>query len=312
MYKLKEKPEDFVVKERIRLDLDSEGQYGYYLLVKKEKNTLDAVKEVARFFNVSFKDVGYAGNKDKVAITKQYISVKRGTERNFKSKGLSWEFVGRGAKPISLGDLEGNVFEIVVRGVEQKRKVNFIENYYDEQRFGENNREIGKCFVKKDFKGACEILNLNLEDPLRSLSSLDKKMLSFYFHSYQSYLWNEIVARYIRERSKSSYSAPYEEGEFVFSEEKLKNIKVPLISFNSKFKDKLLNKFKVEVLKEEGIEVSDFLIKEFPSLATLPQDRDLIVDVEWNRLEFFGDRAKLKFFLRKGSYATLVVKKMFA
>tara|TARA_Y100000310_G_C20600200_1_gene772610 strand:+ start:299 stop:1234 length:936 start_codon:yes stop_codon:yes gene_type:complete len=310
MYRLKEKPEDFIVKEKIKLDLKKEGDYGYYLLTKKKWNTLDAVKEVARFFNVKENDVGYAGNKDKVAITKQYISVKKGDEGVFSDRGLNLEFIGFGDKPISLGDLEGNVFEIVVRGVGKKKKVPFIENYFDEQRFGTGNKEVGKCLVKKDFMMACGLLSLDTTNALTSLRSISKNMLSFYLHSYQSYLWNELVAEYIRLQGEG-FVVSYSEGEFVFCDDGIKNIKVPLISFNSKFKDKELNKLVKDLLEREGVKKEDFLIREFPELASLPQERDLIVDVDWYRFEFNDDVAKLKFYLKKGSYATLVVKKMF-
>ncbi len=312
MYTIKEKPEDFIVNEKTNLLSKSNGSYSYYLLTKRGMTTQDALKEISTSFGVALRDIGYAGNKDKEALTSQYISIRQRQERDYSSKLVSLSFFGYGDKPISLGDLEGNDFEILVKQVTQGRKVPFIENYYDDQRFSINNKEIGKCLVLKDFAKACAYLNLDTHNPLVSLRSLGTKALSFYFHSYQSYLWNEMVSRYVKTTVHSTFSVPYSQGELVFSEEKLENVKLPIFNFNISFKDATFSSIAKELLIKEGITLDHFLIKELPELATLPQTRDLVVDVHWKRVEFSDDSARLKFFLTKGSYATIVVKKMFS
>ena len=74
MYKIKQIPEDFIVKEINDIILNNDGKYSYFLLKKKNYNTLNAIKAIAKKLKINEKDIGFAGNKDKEAVTKQTIS----------------------------------------------------------------------------------------------------------------------------------------------------------------------------------------------------------------------------------------------
>ena len=169
MYKLKQIPEDFVVIEVSSVTVSDHGRYLYFWMKKKGLNTLDAVKELARQLRIKEKDIGFAGSKDKHAVTEQMISIagvnKEAVEKVSFEK-ISLEFYGFGNKPISLGDLQGNKFEIVLRNLENEtiEKTSLIENYFDEQRFSENNVRIGRYLLKKNFAAAAEVVDdLNLK-----------------------------------------------------------------------------------------------------------------------------------------------------
>ena len=56
MYKLKQVPEDFTVKEIFSPKLCDNGEYVYFTLKKKNYNTLDAIKVVARCLHVEEKN----------------------------------------------------------------------------------------------------------------------------------------------------------------------------------------------------------------------------------------------------------------
>src|SRR3989338_5906454 len=99
--KIKEIPEDFIVEEVLHLKLE-DGPYQYYLVTKKNWNTLDLIKEISERLHV--KDVGYAGNKDRNAVTSQYISVNK--KIHFTLKDVTFTFVGTGRERIFLGCLE--------------------------------------------------------------------------------------------------------------------------------------------------------------------------------------------------------------
>ncbi|MBL7051626.1 MAG: tRNA pseudouridine(13) synthase TruD, partial [Nanoarchaeota archaeon] len=71
--KIKQIEEDFVVNEVLELEISENGKNYYYLMTKKNWNTLDLVKEIKKRLKV--RDVGFAGLKDRKAITSQYISV---------------------------------------------------------------------------------------------------------------------------------------------------------------------------------------------------------------------------------------------
>src|SRR3989344_3550916 len=159
MYQLKQIPEDFVVTEVTSIVPQTQGKYLYFILRKRDRNTLDALTQIARVLGVREKDIGFAGSKDKQAVTEQLISIQGVVKERvltIKLRDSSLEFLGYGSEPISLGDLQGNKFEIIVRNLEQVeiKPVAYVENYFDEQRFSKNNAEIGKYLVLKKFKEA--------------------------------------------------------------------------------------------------------------------------------------------------------------
>ena len=84
MYKIKQIPEDFYVKELIKLNF-SPGNYTYFLLKKENLTTMQALELISNKSNVDIKDIGYAGNKDKNAIAEQNISIFKGN-KNLESK----------------------------------------------------------------------------------------------------------------------------------------------------------------------------------------------------------------------------------
>ena len=107
----------------------------------------------------------------------------------------------------------GNSFSITLRSL-HKSEVNSVlknyaevkeyglPNYFDEQRFGakKNNHLIGKAIVKKDFKKAVELIDSSFEgtDFVGFLRKIPKKVLMIYVHSYQSFLYNLIVEKYLQ------------------------------------------------------------------------------------------------------------------
>ena len=78
MYLIKQKSGDFkVVEKSILPEKNDAGNYAYFLLNKTGYTTIDAVELIARFLHKKLRDMGYAGNKDKHAITQQTISIKQ-------------------------------------------------------------------------------------------------------------------------------------------------------------------------------------------------------------------------------------------
>ena len=92
MYKIKQIPEDFVVKERIKLRFDEKGQYSYFLLKKRNYTTERAVSMVAEKLRVKRKYINYAGNKDKKAVTEQVISVNSSTTKEFRERNMEIKY----------------------------------------------------------------------------------------------------------------------------------------------------------------------------------------------------------------------------
>jgi len=279
MLKFKEQPEDFIVEEVINFK-KTKGDYNYYTLEKKNYNTLDAISEIADELKINRNRINFAGLKDRNAITKQYISIYKYQIKELNLKDIKLKFIATSDKPVSPHNIKENKFIIVIRNVKNKKKVKIksIENYFDEQRFSKNNAEIGKLITKKDYKRA-EIL---LEQPLETI---DKRLIKFYVNSYQSYLFNLVLDQY------------------------KKSEKIPLLNFDTKFKDKKIKEIYERIMREEGISQNDFINKRFPFIVSETVYRPSIIKVKNFKLKYEGSNAILSFSLPPSSYATLVIKK---
>ena len=182
MVRIKESPEDFYVREIKYLEFEPEGRYAYFLMRKKNLSTLEAVKIVAKHLRVPEDKVGFGGLKDKKSVSEQFISVDGLKEiRELKTDNLELRFLGRGNRPVSLGEIEGNYFEVVVRGLGPKKKsllkerIPFVkrfgfENYFGEQRFGSAAHAeefILKHLLRRDYEGAVKEYLTSMRDKKR-------------------------------------------------------------------------------------------------------------------------------------------------
>jgi tRNA pseudouridine13 synthase len=317
MYTIKHLPEDFVVVEINKLDRGIEvkesGEFVYCILKKKDFTTFKAIEVISRKLGVN--KVGFAGNKDRVAVTEQVISIydPGNKVKDIKEDNLSLEIVGRGKCPISLGELVGNKFIIVVRNVENEKvkAKDKIKNFFGEQRFSKNNKDIGKFLIKKNFKEAAEMiletegefergvklyLKEHPSDYVNAIKKLPKRLISMYVHSYQSYLWNKIA-------------------------EKLdEDTEIPMIGFGTEIDEfsSKVRKLVEKVMEEEEITYRDFIIKQLGSVSAEGDKRKLFVDVEElvigdledDELNSGKKKVTISFSLRKGSYATEVIKQI--
>ncbi|MBI2667125.1 tRNA pseudouridine(13) synthase TruD [Candidatus Woesearchaeota archaeon] len=360
MYILKHLPEDFKVTEIPLILPQEKGKYLYFQLHKKNYGTMDAVQAIARTLGVQEKQIGFAGNKDKRAVTEQVCSVLgAGKERlqRIQIPGIKIIFLGYGDTPISLGDLQGNSFEIVIRNVEENelpRKVSFIPNYFDEQRFGKENIIFGKHLLRKEFAEAVNCLeNADLfqylqthpNDYVGALKLLSIRLLRLYLNAYQSYLWNETLARYLQGKSEKVIEIPYSLGKFVFLEEKnleeiglkidFQKLQIPIIGFDYESKkNKETEKIIAEIMQKEELTAQDFILKQIPQLTLEGDLRKAFVEVKdlqigvvagakrkqlenpqifvFENDDFHSGKKKVKvsFTLPKGSYATMVIRGM--
>lgn len=171
---IKESPEDFMVEEIPSYLPSGSGEHCYLTIEKRGITTLEAIRRIAAKLKIKERDIGYAGMKDAVGVTRQTISV----QWLAPDKALSLEFDGlrilsadRHANKLKLGHLKGNLFHVVVRGVSenavhsvpaildilQKRGV---PNFFGYQRYGlqGNSHLIGAAMLKKDWKSAVDSL----------------------------------------------------------------------------------------------------------------------------------------------------------
>ena len=168
-------PEDFIVEE-IPLE-DHGGTTGPYLICRLTKTNWElqhAVKEIAKRLGMSHRRIGWAGTKDRNAITSQWISLYNVTAEqvaNVRLKDITLEPLRQSNEQLSLGDLQGNRFELVIRGCESPdlaASVNAINstvaagvpNYFGIQRFGAIRpvtHKVGEWILKGDYEKAVMI-----------------------------------------------------------------------------------------------------------------------------------------------------------
>ncbi len=176
--RIKERPEDFVVREVLPKSIFENGGCLIYRLKKRNWDTMAAIKEIAKRAEIPYREIGFAGTKDRKAVTFQYISIcgreKEALKERLDSieiRDIELRFVGYG-KRLRLGALLGNRFRIIVRepDVEKSRVLERVRdilsdlkekggfpNYFGYQRFGERrviNHEVGKLLLQGRFDEA--------------------------------------------------------------------------------------------------------------------------------------------------------------
>lgn len=326
MYILKKHPEDFIVKEIPKQSFGN-GSYVICLLKKKNYTTHLAIQIIAKALGTS--DIGYAGNKDLRAVTEQYISVGGVSESKiaeFSHPDISLNIVGKGNR-ISVGDLVGNNFEIIVRNAPSaptSRK--YFVNYFGEQRFSSDNIAVGRAIVKKDFKTAVAYISSSNEkrtaledhiakkpqDYVGALQTLPPTILSLYIHAYQSYLWNKSVSRFITSTGGTG-SVKISGMTFALSDT-FSDAVFPLPGFETEEVPPILD----ALLKEEGIALRDFVIPQLKSISAGGAFRPVFAEAtDISCAEIQGDNESegktflITFSLPKGSYATVYIAQLF-
>ena len=187
---------DFIVDEIPLYPFTGEGEHLIVHVRKKDMTTWEMISAIAKYCKIKQRDIGYAGLKDKNAMTMQYISLlakdneeKLKTFNHDKIKILS---TTRHNNKIRTGHLKGNHFKVRLKkvlGVQKDKldsvtkwiKHHGVPNYFGNQRFGNNgnNWQEGKDILEGKLK-------------IR-----DKKMKTFLINSYQSYLFNNWLSKRI-------------------------------------------------------------------------------------------------------------------
>ena len=72
---IKQRPEDFLVEELPLYQPSGAGEHIYLFVQKRGMSTLELVNLLATHFGVTKREIGYAGLKDKQAITRQVFSI---------------------------------------------------------------------------------------------------------------------------------------------------------------------------------------------------------------------------------------------
>jgi tRNA pseudouridine13 synthase len=195
-FRFAQNPKDFVVDEVPLYEFSGEGEHLILKVRKRDLTTWEMVKIISEKVGISARDIGYAGLKDKNAMTMQYISLPKKVEEklaDFDEKNISILERTYHNNKIKLGHLKGNKFFIRLKKVNptsasmltsaiQKIADFGMPNFFGYQRFGVegNNFELGKDILagKRYIK--------------------DKKKRQLFINAYQSHLFNEWLSERIK------------------------------------------------------------------------------------------------------------------
>jgi tRNA pseudouridine13 synthase len=145
-----ETPEDFVVDEVPLYAPSGTGEHWYVRIEKRGFTTPAMVRAVTRAAGVDERDVGYAGLKDKHAVTRQWLSLpsKARPPSEWKlAEGITVIEHTRHSNKLRTGHLLGNRFRITLvtqdlaalehaLPVAELLRARGVFNYYGGQRFG--------------------------------------------------------------------------------------------------------------------------------------------------------------------------------
>ncbi len=169
--------EDFYVEEIPETLPSGEGPNTWIWIEKEGRNTLDVVLDIARELGINRKQMGFAGMKDKSAVTRQWICVSNKTPEELQELEDKLHHVKiidiiPNQKKLRIGQLIGNKFRLMVRDLEDSDsaaqqaeeilnilKEKGVFNYYGYQRFGKdrpNTHLVGKALIKGGVKAAVD------------------------------------------------------------------------------------------------------------------------------------------------------------
>jgi tRNA pseudouridine13 synthase len=147
---IRSSPEDFVVDEVLGFAPEGEGEHLFLRVEKRGANTAWVAGELARWAGVPASAVGYAGLKDRHALTQQTFSVHLPGREAPDNLPEHVEYrvlhAARHRRKLARGALSANRFELTLRALHGERSAIEarlaqiarlgVPNWFGEQRFG--------------------------------------------------------------------------------------------------------------------------------------------------------------------------------
>lgn len=195
---IRTRPEDFRVSECLSFEPSGSGEHVFLNIEKIGENTEYVARQLARFAGVRQRDIGYAGLKDRHAVTKQWFSVWLPGKPDPDWSGLESNSVKvlqavRHARKLQRGSLTGNRFKLIIREWKGDRaqtherleaiKAGGIANYFGLQRFGYEGRNVAQALAM--FQGV----------------KAGREQRSFYLSAARSFLFNQILAYRVKQKN---------------------------------------------------------------------------------------------------------------
>lgn len=326
---LRSTPEDFEVDEILGFAASGEGPHALLRVRKRGANTEWVARELARAVGAKPFEVGFAGLKDRNAVTTQHFTVPRGKRAAAEFTGLKgegYEVLSAEAhqRKLPRGALEGNRFVIAVRSLAcdpaplaervQHIATGGCPNYFGEQRFG---REAG-----------------NLEQVLRCAQQLgeggrgDRRRrgrddAGFMLSAARSVIFNAMLAERVSQGSWNRLSA----GDVANLDGRGSVFQVDALDAELEQRCAALDVHPTAPLAGQGESLArgevlareEAIAAQFPEALSVihaegmkPERRALRIRVRDLEHEYSDDTLRLRFSLSAGSFATTVLREIIA
>lgn len=314
---LKQQCADFVVKEDLGYEMSGEGEFVALKVRKTDCNTLFVGEKLAKFAGVSERNMGYAGLKDRQAITEQWFCLQMPGQdtpdfSRFELEGVEILAVTRHHRKIRTGSLQGNHFEILLRDTQEtdelKARLNFVENvgfpnYFTEQRFGRDGHNLTQAL--RWAKGEIKVK--------------DRKKRSFYLSAARSEIFNLVVAARI-EQDLAQQVLPNDIVQLNgshswFKADETEDLAALQVRLNQQ--DILLT---APLIGEENLvasEIENTIVEQHNAFSPLMKQekmkaarRPLLMRAQDFQWQFVEAGLKLFFYLPAGSYATALIREL--
>ncbi len=193
--RIKKENADFQLSERLGFGLSGDGEHDFLQIEKEGANTSWVASGLARFAAIAVSDVGFAGLKDRHAVTTQWFSVRRPAGHRadwlkLDLEGVRVLQVDRHRRKLRRGAHSGNDFRIALRNLTEtggglrerlmEVRDGGVPNYFGEQRFGHDGG------------------NLALARDLFAGQRLSRGKRSIALSAARSFLFNQILQERVR------------------------------------------------------------------------------------------------------------------
>lgn len=341
---MKFEPEDFIVEEIPLYEPTGLGTHTYFGIRKRNLSTFQAIRRIADILQVNQRDIGYAGLKDKSAITTQTLSVEGiAPEQLLKIEEQSMKVLWAERHPhkLRVGHLRGNKFTVTLRSVSrdkhtivtekmEKLTTEGVPNRFGAQRFGnkQNTHLIGKAFVKGDWDkvldyiSTYEVLESNSNvvqiDVEKAIRNIPHRLKKLYLSAYQSFLFNCILERRSPDIGrlldgdiaiKHINNAPFRVENASVEQMRADDLEIsptgPIFGYKMQQPMGEVKNMEMELLSEEGVKPEAF--RKVAGIRLPGTRRPLRMFVEGHQVVPIDDVLRLSFTLPAGGYATVVL-----
>ena len=309
---IRTKPEDFQVTEKLGWELSGDGEHDFLWIEKTGANTEWVARQLARHAEVPAKDVGYAGLKDRHAVTKQWFSLPRWHSPDWSAlevEGVDVLDVQRHTKKLRRGAHRANAFRIVLRGEGLAEHAGALEervdairnkgvpNYFGEQRFGRTGTNLRLADKWAESVGAAS---------RRDRTPRHKRSLAI--STIRSFLFNEALSRRVENGTWDALlpgdSANLDGTGSVFVVDTLDD------DIERRCREMDIHPAG-ELAGENSEEGSELWLGALRNARVAAGTRSLRSRVIKLRLAVSDEAAELSFTLRRGAFATSVLREIF-